>query len=130
MGQPRLQQQESDAAGDITLFRFQVRLTRLHHAGELLPWDYLRDIGPSEYRQVFGRSPPLQPMAVKLTPVSRTYVSLSGYTQPKAANDPNADSSSIVREPLSGRLPDFCLRVFKLISQNRLKPTIRQRFGE
>jgi hypothetical protein len=35
-------------------FSLQVRLTRLRNTGELLPWEYGRDIGPSEYPQVLG----------------------------------------------------------------------------
>jgi hypothetical protein len=35
-------------------FSFQARLTRLRNTGELLPWEYGRDIGPSEYRQALG----------------------------------------------------------------------------
>jgi len=53
-------------------FSFQVRLTRLRHTGELLPWDCGRDIGPSEYRK-FWSIFSLQPMAAKLITVSRTY---------------------------------------------------------
>jgi len=36
-------------------FSFQVRLTRLRNTGELLPWEYGRDIGPDEYQQVLGK---------------------------------------------------------------------------
>ena len=36
----------------------------------------------------------------------------------------------MVREAPPGGFPVFCLRAFKLTSQNDLKPTIRQRFGE
>ena len=35
-------------------FSFQARLTRLRNTGELLPWEYGRDIGPDEYQQVLG----------------------------------------------------------------------------
>ncbi len=35
-------------------FSFQSRLTRLRNTGELLPWEYGRDIGPDEYQQVLS----------------------------------------------------------------------------
>jgi hypothetical protein len=35
-------------------FSFQARLTRLRNTGELLPWEYGRDIGSDEYQQVLG----------------------------------------------------------------------------
>jgi hypothetical protein len=35
-------------------FSFQARLTRLRNTGELLPWEYGRDIGPGEYRRVLA----------------------------------------------------------------------------
>lgn len=35
-------------------FSLQARLTWLRNTGELLPWEYGRDIGPDEYQQVLG----------------------------------------------------------------------------
>lgn len=35
-------------------FSLQARSTRLRNTGELLPWEYGRDIGPDEYQQVLG----------------------------------------------------------------------------
>ena len=40
------------------------------------------------------------------------------------------DSSDMFPGASPQSLPVFCLRAFKLTSQNDLKPTIRQRFGE
>jgi hypothetical protein len=47
-----LQSQKSEMTG--LYFQLQSRLARLRKTGELLPWEYGRDIGPSEYRQVLA----------------------------------------------------------------------------